>query len=236
MPPVGPKGAAVETRDYGARQGPTWGARRADMTTMLGPLRRARRIASGRTAVSSADVELCYADTWDRCRRPVGGLRGLELGEGDRVAVVGPNCHRNLELYQAVAGAGMVLVPLNRRHTEAELRYVHDHAGVAVLFAGRDVGSARESVKHVTIWARSASGCSPAAPRPTCATTCRRTRSPASSTLAARRAPQRGVTLTHRNLVANVFNYQAFAPFRPQTCWLIAAPLFRHPAVPEAAV
>ena len=32
--------------------------------------------------------------------------------------------------------------------------------------------------------------------------------------------------LTHRNLVANAFHYQVFAPFRPETCWLIVAPLF----------
>ena len=32
--------------------------------------------------------------------------------------------------------------------------------------------------------------------------------------------------LTHRNLVANAFHFQAFAAFRPETCWLIVAPLF----------
>ena len=36
----------------------------------------------------------------------------------------------------------------------------------------------------------------------------------------------KGVMLTHRNLVANAFHYQVFAPFRPETCWLIVAPLF----------
>ncbi len=113
------------------------------MTTMIGPLRRARRIAAGATAVSCGDVQLTYGETWERCRRLVGGLHELGLGAGDRVAVVGPNCHRYLELYQAVPGAGMVLVPLNQRHTEAELRYAIDDAGAAVLFAGRDVGTSR---------------------------------------------------------------------------------------------
>ncbi len=36
----------------------------------------------------------------------------------------------------------------------------------------------------------------------------------------------KGVMLTHRNLIANAFHYQVFAPFRPETCWLIVAPLF----------
>lgn len=51
-----------------------------------------------------------------------GALRGPGLDRGDRVAVVGPNCHRYLELYQTIPGAGLAIVPLNQRHTDAELR------------------------------------------------------------------------------------------------------------------
>jgi long-chain acyl-CoA synthetase len=36
----------------------------------------------------------------------------------------------------------------------------------------------------------------------------------------------KGVMLSHRNLVANALHYLAFLPFRSDTCWLIAAPLF----------
>ena len=36
----------------------------------------------------------------------------------------------------------------------------------------------------------------------------------------------KGVMLTHRSLVANALHLQAFWPFRPDTSWLIAAPLF----------
>ena len=36
----------------------------------------------------------------------------------------------------------------------------------------------------------------------------------------------KGVMLTHRNLVANALHFLAFLPFRPETCWLIVAPLF----------
>src|SRR5262249_5618003 len=109
------------------------------MTTMLGPLRRAVQTAADRPAVACWTEILTYAEVWDRCRRLVGGLRALEVGDGDRVAVVGPNCHRYLELYQAVPGAGMVLVPLNQRHTDAELRYALADSGTKVLFASRPV-------------------------------------------------------------------------------------------------
>jgi long-chain acyl-CoA synthetase len=196
------------------------------MTTMWGPLRRARRIAGGAVATTCGDVELTYEQTWDRCRRLVGGLRALGLGDGDRVAIVGPNCHRYLELYQAVPGAGMVLVPLNQRHTEAELQYALDDAGVAVLFAGRDVGSAADNVKHVfdlgdgyeQLLADSAPADLPDdLPDETLA---------GLFYTGGTTGASKGVMLTHRNLVANAFHYQAFAAFRPETCWLIVAPLF----------
>jgi len=93
------------------------------MATMISPLRRAVQVGRDRVAVTCGDVTLSYAETWERCCRLVSGLRGLGVDPGDRVAVVGPNCHRYVELYQAVPGGGMVLVPLNQRHTEAELRY-----------------------------------------------------------------------------------------------------------------
>ena len=84
-----------------------------------------------------------------RCRHLAVGLRSLGLEPGDRVAVLGPNCHRYVELYETVPGAGMVLVPLNQRHTDGELRYALDDAGVTVLFVGRPVADLPSCVRHV---------------------------------------------------------------------------------------
>ena len=84
------------------------------MTTMIEPLRRAVRIASQQVAVRCGRSQLTYAQTWERARRLAGALGELGLGRGGRVAVAGRNCHRYLELYQAVPAAGMVIVPLLR--------------------------------------------------------------------------------------------------------------------------
>ncbi len=62
------------------------------MTTMIGPLRRATQIAADRTAIACGDVELTYAQTWERCRRLLGALRALGMQPGDRIA------HRGREL------------------------------------------------------------------------------------------------------------------------------------------
>src|SRR3954470_20452270 len=100
---------------------------------MIWPLRRAVRVAPDRPAVRFADHSVTYAETWDRCRRLVGALRACGAQRGDRVAVVAQNSHRYLEIYQAVPGAGLVLVPLNHRHADAEVRYALEDSGARML-------------------------------------------------------------------------------------------------------
>ena len=119
------------------------------MATMISPLRRATQVGASRAAVRCGPHALTYAETWDRCRRLAGALRGLGLEVGDRVGVIAPNCHRYLEIYQAVPGSGMVLVPLNQRHTDAELRYALEDAGAKALFAGRAAANLPPCVRHV---------------------------------------------------------------------------------------
>src|SRR3954462_14848284 len=116
---------------------------------MIWPLRRAVRVAPEAEAVRFDGRAVTYAETWDRCRRLHGALLALGLERGDRVAVVAQNSHRYLELYQAVPGAGLVLVPLNHRHADAELRYALEDSGARVLFADRAVSGLPGSVEHV---------------------------------------------------------------------------------------
>jgi long-chain acyl-CoA synthetase len=196
------------------------------MTTMIGPLRRAVQVGADRLAVVCGDDRLTYADMWDRCARLAGALDDVGLEPGDRVAVVAPNCHRYLELYQAVPGAGFVLVPLNQRHTEAELRYALEDSGTKVLFAGRDIGGLGQVVEHVIDlgdgYEKLLAAAKPAAfPDDLSDGTLAGLFYTGGTTGAAK-----GVMLTHRNLVANALHFQVFWPFRPETCWLIAAPLF----------
>ena len=196
------------------------------MTTMIGPLRRAVQVAPDAVAARCGDIEITYAQTWDRARRLVGALRELGVRDGDRVAVVGRNCHRYLELYQALPGAGMVLVPLNQRHTEAELAYALEDSGSRVLFAASGIDVPAGVVEHVIDLEDGYEALLAAAPAPQFPDVL------APETMAGlfytggTTGASKGVILTHRNLVANAFHFQAQFAFRPDTCWLVAAPLF----------
>ncbi len=196
------------------------------MTTMIGPLRRAMGVGPERCAVRCGEVELSYSQMWERAGRLVGALHGLGVGAGDRVAVVGPNCHRYLELYQAIPGAGMVLVPLNQRHTAAELGYALEDSGTKVLFAAAGVDYPEGLVEHAFdlgdgYEALIADAQPSAFPDELSADTVAGLFYTGGTTGAAK-----GVMLTHRNLVANALHFQAAWAFGPDTCWLIAAPLF----------
>ena len=196
------------------------------MTTMIGPLRRAARIAPERLAVRCGQSQLTYGQTWERARRLAGALGGLGLGRGDRVAVAGRNCHRYLELYQAVPGAGMVVVPLNHRHTAAELGYALEDSGARVLFADPEVDYPPDAAEHVVDldngYEALLGGAAPAEfPDDLAVDAVAGLFYTGGTTGAAK-----GVMLTHRNLIANALHYQAWHAFCPDTRWLIAAPMF----------
>src|SRR5918912_172416 len=89
--------------------------------TFAGPLERARRVAADRAAAICGGERLTYRELYERVRWLIGALHALEISEHDRVAVIGPNCHRYLELYLAGPAGGFVLLPLNARHTDREL-------------------------------------------------------------------------------------------------------------------
>src|SRR4051795_8612944 len=194
---------------------------------MIWPLRRAVGVAPRAEAVRFDDVALTYAQTWERCRRLAGALRALGLQRGDRVAVVARNSHRYLELYQAVPGAGFVLVPLNHRHADAELRYAIEDAGARVLFADRAVSELPACVEHVVDAAEGHEELIAAA-EPVCDFP----DDPGEDDLAGifytggTTGGAKGVMLRHRALVSNAMHVQAVWPFEPETCFLLVAPMF----------
>ena len=201
------------------------------MATMITPLARAIRVGPTRRAMVCGDASFTYAETWERCRRLAGGLRSLELADGDRVVVVGPNCHRYLELYQAIPAAGLSIVPLNQRHTPGELRYAIEDSGARVLFTGiGDIGLGDpgfgDTVEHVIDLGDGYEQFVAAAEPADLADADAPGRLAGLFYTGGTTGASKGVMLTHANLLANAMHFQVCWPFTPDTRWLIIAPLF----------
>lgn len=195
------------------------------MTTVISALRRAELVAADAEAITCGDVHLSYAQTAERCRRLGGALADLGLRRGDRVAVIGPNCHRYLELYQGVPGAGLVIVPLNARHSAAELRYELDDAGARVLFTAVDVPELPSRVEHVFDLGDGYEALLGGAPEQPFVDVAENDVAGLFYTGGTTGAAK-GVMLSHRNLVANALHFQTVWPFGPDMRFLVAAPLF----------
>lgn len=96
-------------------------------------LRRAARLFPDRLAVIDGDRRIPYRLLQERVNRLANALRGLGVGQGDKVAVLSPNSHRMLEAFFAVPQLGAVLCPLNYRLTTPEFAYILDHAEARVV-------------------------------------------------------------------------------------------------------
>ena len=193
---------------------------------MIWPLRRAMQVAAQRPAVRSGDVSLTYAEMWGRCRRLWGALRGLGLRRGDRVAVVAQNSPRYVDLYQAVPGAGLVLVPLNHRHSDAELRYALEDSGARVLFAARSVGGLPACVEHVIDAGDGYEELIAGAPPADVPDDVGEDDLAGLFYTGGTTGASKGVMLCHRALVSNSLHLQAVLPFEPDTTFLVVAPMF----------
>src|SRR5258706_2607971 len=119
------------------------------MHTFVDPLSRAQKLFANHVSMVNGDVRLTYAETWSRCCRLAGALTQLGIQQGDRVAILALNSHQYLEVYMAVPASGRVVVPLNTRHAEPELRYALDDSGTRLLITDRDPGALAKAVERV---------------------------------------------------------------------------------------
>jgi acyl-CoA synthetase (AMP-forming)/AMP-acid ligase II len=102
-------------------------------TNITSLLRSARGNFGDREAVVCGDTRLTYEQLGNRVDRLAGGLAGLGVRSGMRIAVLAKNCHRYLEAYLAAAHLGAVLVPVNYRLSSRELGEILADSGPHVL-------------------------------------------------------------------------------------------------------
>jgi acyl-CoA synthetase (AMP-forming)/AMP-acid ligase II len=111
-------------------------------------LRYAEQQFPRKTAVVCGDQRFTYAQFAERAYRFAGSLRDRGIQSGDRIAFLSVNCHRLLEAYYGVVGAGAVLLPLNFRLAPDELAYILNDSGASAVFLQREFVPLVESFRQ----------------------------------------------------------------------------------------
>jgi fatty-acyl-CoA synthase len=90
---------------------------------------------------------LSYAE-WDaRASRLANALLGMGLRKGDRVALLAYNCIEWLEIYAALARAGLVAVPINFRLKGPEIGYIVDHSEAQAFVVQDDLRTLVDDIR-----------------------------------------------------------------------------------------
>jgi len=93
------------------------------------------------------DQEIAYQDFLETVRSVANGLLSLGVKKGDKVAILLPNC---LEFPYSWLGAnciGAVMVPVNDRFVDDEIKYILNHSEARVLFTSDRYLEAVERIK-----------------------------------------------------------------------------------------
>jgi fatty-acyl-CoA synthase len=90
---------------------------------------------------------LTYAQ-WDaRASRLANALLGLGLAQGDRVALLAYNALEWLEIYVALARAGLVAVPINFRLVGPEIAYIVEHSDARAFIVQDDLRATVDGIR-----------------------------------------------------------------------------------------
>ena len=106
------------------------------------------RLSPNKVGARDSRRALTYAQWHERAGRLAAGLQRLGLVKGDRVGVLAYNCIEWLEIYVALAAAGMVAVPLNFRLSANEIAYILQHCEAAAVIAGAELRATVDAVRE----------------------------------------------------------------------------------------
>jgi long-chain acyl-CoA synthetase len=91
-----------------------------------------------RDSVIFKDVRLSHRQYKEKCDQLAAGLILSGIKKGDRLGVVAQNCLEYMILYGAAAKIGAIMLPVNWRFQEDEVKYVLNDCTPKFVFAGPD--------------------------------------------------------------------------------------------------
>jgi acyl-CoA synthetase (AMP-forming)/AMP-acid ligase II len=90
---------------------------------------------------------LTFRDWNQRSCRLANALIGLGLKKGDRIAILAYNCLEWMEIYAAVAKAGLIFVPINFRLVGSEIQYIVENSEARAVIVQDDLLDRLEPVR-----------------------------------------------------------------------------------------
>jgi acyl-CoA synthetase (AMP-forming)/AMP-acid ligase II len=105
------------------------------------------RLQPNKTASRDSRRSLSFRQWDQRAGRLANALLGLGLSKGDRVALLAYNCLEWMELYVALARAGLVAVPINFRLVGPEIQYIAQHCDARAFVVQNDLIGSVASIR-----------------------------------------------------------------------------------------
>ena len=105
------------------------------------------RLSPTKIGVRDSRRQLSFAKWNQRASSLAHGLLGLGLCKGDRVGVLAYNCIEWMEIYVALARAGLVAVPINFRLVGPEIAYILAHSEARAVIAGHDLQGRIDAIR-----------------------------------------------------------------------------------------
>ncbi|MGW0177151.1 class I adenylate-forming enzyme family protein [Rhodococcus sp. NPDC003322] len=193
-------------------------------------LRRAAGLRGRSVAVVDGETRISYADLQSWCDRMASGMARRGAVSGDRVAVLGANSAEYLAAYFAIPTAGHVLVPLNSRLADAELRQVLDDCEPAIVVvdeAHRERAEALTGARRTGVVTFTQLLAEPdARPGDHRDTEVRPTDLAAIFYTGGTTGRAKGAMLTHANLAANALHMIAGLGYNADDVYLHCSPMF----------
>jgi fatty-acyl-CoA synthase len=93
------------------------------------------------------DRAMTFRQWRDRSARLANALLGLGLKKGDRVCVLAYNSVEWVEIYAAMAFAGLVMVPINFRLVGAEIQYIAENCEARAMIVQDELAGAVEAIR-----------------------------------------------------------------------------------------
>jgi acyl-CoA synthetase (AMP-forming)/AMP-acid ligase II len=108
------------------------------------------RHAAAAAALRTGERVISHGELAQRVGGLAAGLLTLGLAPGDRVAVMLRNCPELIELFLAAALSNMVLVPLNYRLAEAEIRWILEDVEPSAIVLGPGFEAVADTIATLT--------------------------------------------------------------------------------------